>query len=63
MANEGRVMSSDQILKRVWGEDYLGDNHLVQVNIACLRRKLREDNGSRIIETRTGIGYLIKITE
>jgi DNA-binding response OmpR family regulator len=61
VANAGRLITPDQILGKVWGEDFLGDNHLIQVNMARLRKHLN-DNGreSKYIETRTGLGYYIR---
>ncbi len=63
VSNAGRLITSDQILAKVWGEEYLGDNHLIQVNMARLRKRL-QDNGrvSKYIETRPGIGYMLKTT-
>lgn len=58
--NAGRVVTPDQILERVWGEDYIGENHLLQVNMARLRQKLGDDaRNPRYILTRPGIGYII----
>ncbi len=58
--NAGRVVTPDQILERVWGEEYVGENHLVQVNVARLRQKLGDDaRNSRYILTRPGIGYML----
>jgi len=57
--NAGRVLTPDQVLKEVWGEDYLGEYHLLRVNIARLRLKLADDaREPRFIATRTGIGYM-----
>ncbi len=58
--NAGRVVTPDQLLDKVWGEEYIGAAHLLQVNIARLRKKLG-DNARRpsYILTRPGIGYLI----
>ena len=59
--NADRVVTPDQILKKVWGEEYLGEPHLLQVNIARLRRKLRDDaKNARYIRTRPGIGYIME---
>lgn len=56
--NSGRVVTPDQILEKVWGEEYLGETHLLQVNIARLRRKLSDDTKNpKYILTRPGIGY------
>ncbi|MFC1962020.1 response regulator transcription factor [Chloroflexota bacterium] len=58
--NAGRVVTSDGILRHVWGENYLGENHLLQVNINRLRRKMAEDaQNPEYIITRHGIGYLM----
>ena len=58
--NNGRVITPDQILEKVWGEEYVGDTHLLQVNIARLRKKLEDDAGvPRYILTRPGIGYMM----
>ncbi len=61
--NAGRVLTPDQILEKVWGEEYRGENHLLQVNIARLRQKLRDDSRkSRYILTKPGIGYMMQKT-
>jgi DNA-binding response OmpR family regulator len=58
--NAGRVVTPDQLLNNVWGEEYIGAAHLLQVNIARLRKKLGDDAKKPIyILTRPGIGYLM----
>ena len=58
--NAGRVVTPDQLLDKVWGEEYVGDPHLLQVNIARLRQKLGDDaRNPTYILTRPGIGYLM----
>jgi DNA-binding response OmpR family regulator len=59
--NAGRVVTPDQLLNKVWGEQYIGSPHLLQVNIARLRKKLG-DNAKKpeYILTRPGIGYIIQ---
>jgi DNA-binding response OmpR family regulator len=58
--NAGRVVTPDDILSRVWGEEYRGENHIVQVNVARLRKKLGDDaKNPKYIMTRPGIGYSI----
>jgi DNA-binding response OmpR family regulator len=59
--NAGMVLTPDQLLKEVWGEDYIGETHILQVNIARLRHKLNDDpKDPKYILTRHGIGYMIK---
>lgn len=56
--NSGRVLTPDQILERVWGEEYVGESHLLQVHIARLRQKLGDAaRQPKYIVTRPGIGY------
>ena len=58
--NAGRIISPDNILSKVWGDDYGGENHMLQVNIARIRSKLGNDPGdSKYIITKPGIGYMI----
>jgi len=58
--NAGRVITQDMLLEHVWGEGYMGETHLLQVNINRLRRKLEPDtNHPRYLLTKTGIGYLL----
>ncbi|HYM81111.1 MAG TPA: response regulator transcription factor [Candidatus Limnocylindria bacterium] len=51
----GRVMSREELLRKVWGYDYLGETRTVDVHVRRLRVKLGEKN--RLIETVTGVGY------
>lgn len=58
MRNQGAVLSRDLILNRVWGFDYVGDSHTVDVHIRWLREKIEEDPSSpRRITTVRGVGY------
>lgn len=58
--NAGRVITPDQLLNNVWGEEYIGAAHLLQVNIARLRKKMGDDAKNPVyILTRPGIGYIM----
>ncbi|MGD9118981.1 MAG: response regulator transcription factor [Dehalococcoidia bacterium] len=58
--NAGRVVTPDQLLNKVWGEAYLGTPHLLQVNIARLRKKMGDNaKNPTYIVTRPGIGYIM----
>jgi DNA-binding response OmpR family regulator len=58
--NVGRVVTQDLLLERVWGAEYVGESHMLQVNINRLRRKLEDDPAHpRYIRTKVGIGYLL----
>ena len=54
------VWSRRQLLERVWGPDWYGDDHVVDVHIANLRRKLGDDPSTpRYVRTVRGVGYRI----
>lgn len=47
-----------QLIERVWGADWVGDEHLVDVHIAHLRKKLGDDpETARYVTTVRGVGY------
>jgi DNA-binding response OmpR family regulator len=53
-----RVFSRRQLVDAVWGENWVGDEHIVDVHVAHLRRKLADDPvESRYIDTVRGVGY------
>jgi len=51
----GRVLSREELLRKVWGYDYLGETRTVDVHVRRLRMKLGESHP--MIETVTGAGY------
>jgi two-component system KDP operon response regulator KdpE len=54
----GLVVTHDQMLKRVWGDDYSGETELVRSFIRNLRRKLGDDARTpRFIFTEPQVGY------
>ena len=54
----GRVFSRRQLLERVWGDDFYGDERVVDVHIRSLRRLLADDVAApRYIGTVRGVGY------
>jgi len=58
--NAGRVVTQDLLLEHIWGTEYIGEGHMLQVNINRLRRKIEPDPlHPRYILTRVGIGYLL----
>ena len=54
----GRVLSRQDLLQRVWGHGFFGDERLVDVHIRRLRTKVEVDPGApAIIVTVRGLGY------
>ena len=52
-----RVVPKAQLLNQVWG--YGADDHLLEVHMSTLRRKL-ETHGPRLIQTVRGSGYVLR---
>lgn len=58
--NVGRVLPSEQILKEVWGDEYINDKEILWVSISRLRQKLEEDPRTpQHLVTRSGVGYIM----
>ncbi|MDY2986237.1 MAG: response regulator transcription factor [Peptoniphilus sp.] len=58
MENPGKALKRDEILKMVWGEEFIGDSKIVDVNIRRLRSKIEKNAAKPVyIETVWGIGY------
>jgi len=57
-SNQGKALSRTDILNRVWGEEYFGEEKIVDVNIRRLRMKIENDPSEpRHILTVWGMGY------
>jgi DNA-binding response OmpR family regulator len=58
--NAGCIVPQDLLLERVWGKEYVGEHHMLQVNINRLRHKLEVDPAHpRYLLTEAGVGYLL----
>lgn len=58
MSNPGESLSRLDILRYVWGDDYYGDEKVVDVNMRRLRMKVEDDSSNpEHIETVWGLGY------
>jgi DNA-binding response OmpR family regulator len=58
MKNAGRAMSREELIKLVWGEDWVGDPRTLDVHVRWLRMKIEEDPASpKYIQTVRGFGY------
>lgn len=53
--NQGYVLTRDQLIEKVWGQDFRGETRTVDVHIGTLRTKL--GNSGNRIETIRGVGY------
>jgi DNA-binding response OmpR family regulator len=52
------AFSRRQLIAAVWGDEWIGDEHLVDVHVGHLRRKLGDDPAApRFVKTVRGVGY------
>jgi DNA-binding response OmpR family regulator len=57
----GIVVARQALLDALWGPGFDGDDHLVDVHVANLRRKLGDDPARpRFVETVRGVGYRLR---
>ena len=54
----GRVLTYDFLMKQLWGPNSSGDNKILRVNMANIRRKIeKKPSQPKYIFTETGVGY------
>jgi two-component system, OmpR family, KDP operon response regulator KdpE len=62
--NAGKVLTHQQLIHLVWGNNHEADAHLLRVNISNLRRKMEPDPAPpRFVMTEPGVGYRLKTVE
>jgi len=60
--NEGRTLTRTVIMESVWGNEDLYEN-TVNFHVASLRKKVDQGHEVKLIHTRHGIGYALKVGE
>ena len=61
MENKGLALSREQLLEKVWGYDYYGDDRTLDTHVKLLRKSLGR-YGDRIVTVR-GMGYRFEAEE
>jgi two-component system KDP operon response regulator KdpE len=58
LEHQGRVVTSEQLLRRAWGPEFIGEKDHLKVVVNHLRQKLGDRaRSSRYIHTERGLGY------
>jgi two-component system, OmpR family, response regulator MprA len=60
LRNAGDVVSKGQILQDVWSYEFGGDENVVEVYVAAIRRKLEAVGAPSLIQTIRGAGYALR---
>lgn len=59
--NADAILTHDELLAKVWGEEYRGSNHYLHVYLGRIRKKM-SDKYSSLLETVAGMGYILHST-
>ncbi|XTR36439.1 response regulator transcription factor [Paraclostridium tenue] len=60
MKNKETIVSRDELMNYMWNSDVYIDDNTLSVNMTRIRKKLEELNLKYYIETRRGLGYIMK---
>ena len=61
MEKQGKVVSREEIMERLWGNDEFVDDNTLTVNITRIRKKLEAAGVDDFITTKRGLGYLVRV--
>ena len=61
-SHRGQVFSREQLIERIWGLDYAGEDRTVDVHIKRLRSRFAKLTDNFTIKTARGIGYYLEDT-
>jgi two-component system, OmpR family, KDP operon response regulator KdpE len=60
----GQVLTHRQILREVWGPEYIDETHYLRVYVAQLRQKIEADPARpKILLTEPGVGYRLSVDD
>lgn len=63
MSYPGRVWNRTQLIERLWGSDFFGDERVVDTHVARLRKKIEPDPANpTFVKTVIGVGYKFEDT-
>ncbi len=60
MESKGNVVSRERLMEKLWQTDSFVDENTLTVNVGRLRRKLDAAGLTGFIETKFGVGYIVK---
>ena len=59
MEKQGKVVSREEIMERLWGNDEFVDDNTLTVNMARLIKKIEAAGITDFIKTKRGLGYIV----
>jgi len=60
-AEPGRLLTRQDLARRVWEYDYLGSTRTIDTHVKNVRRKVEEHSGYTYIDTVRGAGYRFRV--
>ena len=60
MDRPNQVFSRGKLIQKVWGDDYFGDESVVDTYIKYLRSKIKESSEGELIKTIRGVGFSLR---
>lgn len=60
LTHQGQIVSRDELMTDLWNNDEFINDNALTVNISRLRAKLEEFGLKNVIETKKGLGYMLK---
>ncbi len=60
VASHDQAVTRAELMTSLWGPDWVGDDHVISVHMANLRKKIDHD-GTGLVETIRGIGYRLRL--
>ena len=60
MEHPREVMTREQILETIWGDEFVGESNVIEVYIRYLRLKIEDEGKKRLIQTVRGVGYVLR---
>ena len=59
MKHKGSIVSRDALMEHLWKSEYFADDSTLNVNVARLRKKLKDIGMEDPIQTKRGLGYIM----
>ncbi len=63
LAHPGEAVAKDDLMRRIWGEEFNGDPNIVEVYVGYLRKKIDVPFARHSLETVRGFGYRLNVDD
>ena len=60
MQNRGKIVSREELMRKLWETDCYVDDNTLTVNVSRLRKKIENHGLTNFISTKAGMGYILE---